>query len=256
MNQLLQLLDEIYNGDTQRAILIRYALLTFDVLIIALFVVTTFLPPSTWITIADFAIAAILSLEFLARLLIAGDRLHFLVRPAAVTDIIVIFSLLAPSLTESFAFLRVIRTLRLLRSYHMLHQLRIRFRFFARNEEVIFNVINLVVFIFEVTALVYVLQVRANPAIRNYVDALYFTISTLTTTGFGDITLVGGAGRVLAIVIMIVGISLFLRLVQSIFRPQKVRFECTACGLNHHDSDAVHCKHCGALLHTFPTSNG
>jgi len=48
---------------------------------------------------------------------------------------------------------------------------------------------------------------------------------------------------------MIFGISLFLRLLQTIFRPEKVRYECPVCGLNRHDNDAVHCKHCGTVLH-------
>lgn len=120
--------------------------------------------------------------------------------------------------------------------------------FFARNEEVVQSIINLLVFIFVVTALVYVSQVDVNPSIRNYVDALYFTVTTLTTTGFGDITLVGSAGRLLAVLIMIFGISLFIRLAQTIFRPSKVRHVCPNCGLSRHDPDAVHCKHCGHLI--------
>jgi voltage-gated potassium channel len=48
---------------------------------------------------------------------------------------------------------------------------------------------------------------------------------------------------------MIVGISLFVRLVQTILRPTKVRYECPTCGLTRHDLDAVHCKHCGHELH-------
>ena len=61
--------------------------------------------------------------------------------------------------------------------------------------------------------------------------------------------LVGSTGRMLAVVIMIVGVALFLRLIQSIFRPNRVRFECPDCGLTRHDIDAVHCKHCGRQLH-------
>jgi voltage-gated potassium channel len=114
---------------------------------------------------------------------------------------------------------------------------------------VIFSVINLLVFIFVVTAVVYVTQVEHNPAIKDYVDALYFTVTALTTTGFGDITLVGTSGHILAVLIMIFGISLFLRLIQTIFRPEKVRYECPTCGLNRHETDAIHCKHCGAILH-------
>jgi voltage-gated potassium channel len=98
------------------------------------------------------------------------------------------------------------------------------------------------------TGVVYETQHRVNPAIGNYVDALYFTISALTTTGFGDITLKGSMGHLISIIIMIFGVTLFLRLLQTLIRPGKVRFQCPACGLQRHDIDAVHCKACGKLL--------
>ena len=98
------------------------------------------------------------------------------------------------------------------------------------------------------TGLVYETQHWTNPQIGNYVDALYFTVTALTTTGFGDITLPGVAGKLTSIVTMIVGISLFVRLVQAVFRPYKVHFECPHCGLRRHEPDAVHCKACGHLL--------
>ena len=164
-------------------------------------------------------------------------------------DIAIIASLFIPEILGNFAFLRVVRAMRIFRSYYVTRQLKKSFRFFARNEEVIFSALNLIVFIFVVTAFVFVLQVNENEDINNYVDALYFTITTLTTTGFGDVILVGSEGRMLAIVVMIVGVALFIRLVQTIFRPTKVRYECPQCGLTRHDIDAVHCKHCGRELH-------
>ena len=106
----------------------------------------------------------------------------------------------------------------------------------------------MVLFLFVTTAFVYVNQVDRNPEIHSYVDALYFTVATLTTTGFGDVTLVGETGKLLAIGIMIVGIALFVRLAQTIFMPSRVRYRCPECGLLRHDRDAVHCKHCGTIL--------
>jgi voltage-gated potassium channel len=73
-------------------------------------------------------------------------------------------------------------------------------------------------------------------------------VTALTTTGFGDITLPGTSGRLISVVIMIFGVTLFLRLAQVLFRPVKVRYPCHACGLQRHDADAVHCKACGNLL--------
>jgi voltage-gated potassium channel len=241
-------LFRLYNGADTTARLFRYALLAFDIGTIAFFIISSLVEHTAWFFIADYSIAVVLAADFLARLWISQRKSRHLMQPVVIADIVVILTLLAPAFLENFAFLRVIRVLRLLRSYHVLKELRHTSKFFKRNEEVIQSTVNLAVFIFFVTALVYVMQVRINPQISNYVDALYFTVTTLTTTGFGDITLEGSAGRLLAVMIMVFGVALFLRLVQTIFRPQKVHQECTECGLKRHDPDAVHCKHCGAVV--------
>jgi voltage-gated potassium channel len=232
-----------------RALRAQYLFLTLDLLIISYFVVTTFLYPYEWIVFVDMAIGIVLVIDFLCRFAAQYDRGAFLVKPMTIIDFIVISSLFVPALVGNFAFLRLVRSLRLLRSYIVVRQLRIHSQFFARNEEVLFSALNLLIFIFIVTATVYEFQVTVNESINNYVDALYFSITTLTTTGFGDVILVGSTGRLLAVVIMVVGVALFLRLIQTIFRPSKVKHECPDCGLTRHELDAVHCKHCGRQLH-------
>jgi voltage-gated potassium channel len=122
------------------------------------------------------------------------------------------------------------------------------------NSFVITKVVNLVVFIFLVTALVFVTQVDHNPKITNYLDALYFTIGTLTTVGLGDITLPDTLGRVITIGIMVLGVTLFLQLIRAIAVGNKTRRDCPACKLPLHERDAAHCKRCGANL--FPEGEG
>jgi len=248
-DKLYQRINHLYNGDTRDARRFRWSLLAFDGITITYFIIASFLHHIDDLHSVEEAIGIIYLLEFTARLFISKQRLRDIFNPVGLADLIVIASLLMPSLAENFSFLRVVRALRLLRSYHMLKNLRRQSSFVRLHEDVIFSVINLVVFIFVITAIVYVTQVGSNPGIRNYFDALYFTVATLTTTGFGDVTLVGNTGHILAVLIMIFGISLFLRLVQTLFRPGKVRYECPTCGLNRHDIDAVHCKHCGTVLH-------
>ncbi|NOX69136.1 MAG: two pore domain potassium channel family protein [Gammaproteobacteria bacterium] len=249
MNRLSNICREIYYGDTPRAVRARFLFVVFDVVIVGYFVATTFLDAYTWIVYLDMLIGIVLIADFIGRLLADADRGAFLVKSMTIVDFVIIASLFVPALVGNFTFLRLVRSLRLLRSYVVARHLRAQSRFFARNEEVIFSTLNLLVFVFIVTAAVFVLQVQVNDSINNYIDALYFTITTLTTTGFGDVILVGSAGRLLAVVIMIVGVALFIRLVQTIFRPNKIHYECPDCGLTRHDLDAVHCKHCGRQLH-------
>ena len=249
LQRLQQKIDHLYNGSSKRARNFRWSLLAFDGITIFYFIIASFFHHVDDLHIVEEAIGIVYLFEFSARLFISETRWRDIFHPVGMADLIVIASLLAPSLAENFSFLRVVRSLRLLRSYHMLKNLRQQSNFVRLHEDVIFSVVNLLIFIFIITAIVYVTQVSINPAIKDYVDALYFTIATLTTTGFGDITLMGTSGHILAVLIMIFGISLFLRLIQTIFRPGKIRYECPDCGLNRHDNDAVHCKHCGKILH-------
>lgn len=241
-------LRDYYEGESANAHRFRYGLLIFDLFTICFLIATSFTSHSRPIEIVDAVVGFVLLVEFLARLWIAQKRTRFLLNPFGIADIIVIVSLLAPIVGEGLAFLRVARLLRLLRSYQLIKRLRRDSRFFRRNEQTALSVVNLAVFLFVMTAIVYETQHYINPKIANYVDALYFTVTALTTTGFGDIVLEGTLGRLIAVAIMIVGVSLFLRLVQVMLRPSKVRYRCPDCGLNRHDHDAVHCKACGRLL--------
>lgn len=242
-------LYNLYYGTSNKSVYFRFGLIAFDFVTICFFIATSMVELSAWIITIDFIIAIVLSVDFSARFFLADNRLNFLIQPISLLDIVVILALLAAAFIENLAFLRVFRSLRLLRSYHLLRDLRSQYKFFARNEVVIHSVINLFVFIFVVTALVYVFQHEVNPQIGTYTDALYFTVTTLTTTGFGDITLNGDIGRLLAVVIMVLGVALFLHLLQAVFRPAKVDYGCPDCGLKRHDPDAVHCKHCGRTIH-------
>ncbi|WP_460273356.1 ion transporter [Celeribacter sp. ULVN23_4] len=242
-------LSELYEGNSDRAHLFRYILLAFDMTTIVFVIVTSFFTHPLWVEITDLVVGFLILLDFSARVYVAKKKLRYLSRPSTLADIAAMISFLAPLAGEGLGFLRILRTLRLLHTYQLMNRLRQDFTLFRKHEEVIIAAINLLVFIFVTTGMIYALEHGHNPMIRNYADALYFTVTTLTTTGFGDITLPGTSGRMLSIGVMFFGVTLFLRLAQVLFRPSKVRYECETCGLMLHDADAVHCKHCGAVVH-------
>ena len=242
-------LQRLYLGDSRSGHAFRYGLLAFDVATILFLVVSSFFSRSFVIGAVDILIGIVIVADFAARTWISRHPVKDLTHPAGIADIIVIVSLLGPIVGEGMAFLRILRTLRLFRSYQLMVRLRRDFPFFRRNELTLISALHLFIFIFVMTGLVFETQRWTNPAIHNYADALYFTVTTLTTTGFGDITLPGTWGRLLSVIIMIFGVSLFIRLIQVLFRPPKVEYECPDCGLRNHDADAVHCKHCGRVLH-------
>lgn len=241
--------DLLYHGRSRAARRFRFFLMLFDVAVLSYFISTIPLGRDPRVLMVDTVMGGLLLIDFAIRLWISGNRVRMLRRLESIADFIVIGSLLLTVLIpHNLALLRIVRLFRLIHSYHVIRDLRRDWRFFRMNEDVIMSTVNLIVFVFAVTALVFVLQFDNNPQIETYLDALYFTVTTLTTTGFGDITLTGTTGRLLAVFIMLVGVGLFLRLVRALFRPQKVHHTCKSCGLNRHDPDAVHCKHCGVVL--------
>jgi voltage-gated potassium channel len=243
-------LRRLFYGHRPAAVAFQAGLLTLDLAAIAYFLTTTFVADAPWIHAVDLLLGTLLTLEFLGRMLAHRHPMHYLDNAAALVDLVVIASLFLSALVGNLAFLRVLRTARLLRSYNVLGQLKKQSPAVRRNEEVITAALDLAVFILVASSLVYVTQRGANPKLHDFVDALYFTVAALSTTGFGDVTLIGStSGELLSVALMIVGISLFLRLAQAVFRPGgKVRHPCPRCGLQRHDADAVHCKACGLVL--------
>jgi len=239
----------LYTGSSRRARRFRYGLIVFDCASIVYFIATAAMPPTDQLLLLNVVFGIVIFLDLVARLWIAESHWREMRRIYTIADMIVVASLLlAPFVADSFAFLRVLRALRLIHSYHLIRDLRREIVFFRRHEDAILAAVNLFVFIFVTTSLVFVLASDRNDGIAGYVDALYFTVSTLTTTGFGDITMTTPGGRLLAVFIMVVGVALFVQLARAIFQPSKVKHTCPECGLNRHDPDAIHCKHCGEPL--------
>lgn len=237
-----------YEGQSPEAHRFRMALLLFDIATLVFIVGTSFVARSSALEWIDIVLGLVILADFIARLIISRNLTRDLLHPATWADMIAIVSFLAPVVGEAGGFLRILRTLRLLHTYQIIGRIRADSPLFRRHEEVILSVIHLSVFLFVMSAIVYETQHWSNPEIGNYIDALYFTVTALTTTGFGDITLPGTSGRLISVAIMIFGVTLFLRLARALLSPHKVRFPCPTCGLQRHDVDAVHCKACGTLL--------
>ncbi len=239
----------LYTGRSKRATRFRYALLVFDAVTILFFIGTAPLPITAHLLLVDAVLGILIIADLCARLWIAENKRRFLRQIYVIADILVLASLLvAPLMGQTLGLLRVVRALRLIHSYHVLRDLRRDNRFFRLHEDAIIAAVNLFVFVFMMTAVVFFLRGGDEPGLSNYVDALYFTVAALTTTGFGDIVLSSTTGKVLSVMIMIFGVALFVRLARAIFVPAKIKHKCGGCGLSRHDPDAIHCKHCGREL--------
>lgn len=241
-------LRALYHGTSRTAVRFRLAVLIVDVAIIAFFMAAPLLRGEGLIFyVIDYLIAAVLIADLAARASAYSNLRDWLRKPIVWIDLFVLGTLLFPPLMFNLGFLRVLRLWTLIHSDFFWRTIGRRYDD-TRVEDITKALASLVTFIFVATGFVYTSFMGRHEGITGYVDALYFTVTSLTTTGYGDILLPGDWGRIVSILIMLGGVTLFVRLGQTLLRPHKVRHPCDRCGLQTHDPDAVHCKACGNLL--------
>ncbi len=246
IEKLRRAVRRLQSGHDRRSLWLQGAFFFIDIAILAFFIMGPYLRSGPSYLIVDYLIAIWIGFELMTGVLLAKSFKSWILRSMTWVDLFILATLLFPNLLYNFAFLRAMRIWAIGQSTFLRELLR-----FCRCShllDVVRACINLIVFLFIVTGFVYTSFFYRLEGGEGFVDALYFTVATVTTTGFGDITLPGTLGKLTSVVTMIVGISLFVRLAQAVVRPHKVTFPCPECGLQRHEADAVHCKACGHLL--------
>lgn len=247
-NRLRSRIRTLYFGHTQSAVRFQGPLLLLDVLIIGFFIGSQFIVELPWFWIVDACIAVFLTIDLLARLFALGTPRRWLKYPTTWIDLVVLATLLLPAVLHNWGFLRILRLWTLVRSERFWNVL-------ARGrwddtyvEELTKAITTLVVFVFLAAGVTQAFFLGEHPKLNNFADAIYFVVTSLTTTGYGDITLDTAGGRLFMVGLMIAGISLFFSIAQKAFAPEKKIVRCIDCGTDRHDLDARHCKVCGTVL--------
>lgn len=238
----------LYFGHTQSAVRFQGVLLVLDILIIGFFIGSQFIVELDWFWIVDAAIATFLAFDLFARLFAFGTLRRWVKYPTTWIDLIVLATLLFPAVLHNWGFLRILRLWTLINGERFWNVI-------ARGkwddtyvEDLTKAITTLVVFILMAAGVTQAFFLGDHPRLNNFVDAVYFVVTSLTTTGYGDITLDTAWGRVFMTALMLVGISLFFSIAQKVFAPVRKIVRCTGCGLDRHDLDARHCKVCGVEL--------
>ncbi|QSH39212.1 ion transporter [Candidatus Kaiserbacteria bacterium] len=238
-------LTTLFHKRTRKSIIFNRVLILLNVAVFGIFLLEAANPGHSFTKVLEIVFGTLFLLEYLARLWISPRRLSFVFNVFSVIDILVIVSLFAPLLVGNLALLRVLRSLKILRTYYLVNLAKKESKTIYQYSATLESLLNFFVFLAIMTAIVFVAEAQFNPHINSYLDALYFTVSTLTTTGYGDVTAAGPWGKMLSVVAMLIGITLFLQLTRTIFHGAKVHYTCPNCGLSAHDIDAIRCKHCG-----------
>ena len=107
--------------------------------------------------------------------------------------------------------------------------------------------------IFVYSGLIYQVEHPVNPLFSTFLDAVYFSVVTMTTVGFGDVTPISEAGRLMTVMMILTGIALIPwqlgdLIKQLVKTANQVETLCPTCELTLHDANAQFCKLCGTKL--------
>ncbi|MEM7063368.1 MAG: ion transporter [Cyanobacteria bacterium P01_B01_bin.77] len=243
---------ELEEAETGLGLGVNIAIAALILISVGLFVAETYpLTPAihTALKLSDWLILSLFILEYGVRLWAAERPLRYTISPYALVDLIAILPVLA-GLFDTRS-LRLIRWLRILKLARFLEEERWLGREGLIIARIIFTLFSI---IFIYSGAIYQVEHPIAPQVfSTFLDAMYFSVVTMTTVGYGDVIPVSEIGRTLTVMMILTGIALIPsqvgRLIQNINQIQTVStIRCQNCGLSNHETDAVYCRRCGAKL--------
>ncbi|MGB3263387.1 MAG: ion transporter [Microcoleus sp.] len=201
----------------------------------------------------DTALLVVFVVEYLVRLWCAENRFKFIFSFFSVIDLLAILPFLLGFVNVSF--IRIFRWFRILRLIRFLELKISVFRISSQDGAIFARILfTLLAIIFVYSGLIYQVEHPENPAaFGTFLDAVYFSVVTMTTVGFGDVTPISESGRFLTILMILTGIALIPwqlgdLIKQLVKTSSQLETVCTGCGWCVHDANAKFCKMCGTQL--------
>ncbi|VEF25768.1 MlotiK1 channel [Shewanella baltica] len=218
------------------------------------------------IRVLEWVFTVIFTIEYGLRLYCATHPVLYARSFYGVVDLLSVLPSYLALLIPGTNFTLVIRILRLFRIFRVLKLLRylsegnVLLRAMMQSSRKVFLFffsVSLIVMV--LSAVMYVVEGPDN-GFSSIPKSVYWTIVTITTVGYGDITPKTGLGQAIAAFTMLIGYSIIAiptgiltaEISQEVGRHRDLR-SCNQCHKTGHDLDAMYCSRCGCELDSLDT---
>ncbi|KRG70010.1 ion transporter [Pseudoxanthomonas dokdonensis] len=217
--------------------------------------------------IVEWGFTILFSLEYLLRLATVRRPLRYALSAWGIIDLLSILPTFISLLLPGGQYLQIVRILRILRLFRILRLTQyveeggILVGSLWRSRRKIFVFISGILTVVVVFGgLMYVVE-GPEHGFTSIPTSMYWAIVTMSTVGFGDIAPQTSLGRFITALLVLIGYSviavptgIYTAELASSIREASHEISrhdhrgCPECGLEGHDPDALHCRHCGHPL--------
>ena len=209
----------------------------------------------------EWGFTILFSVEYVLRLSSVRRPLRYALTPLGIIDFLAVaptwLSLFIPG-AQTLLVVRVFRLLRIFRIFKLAEYLRessvLVSALKASRRKITVFLLTVVTIVLIVGTLMYVIEGPTN-GFTNIPVGVYWAVVTLTTVGYGDVSPVTPIGRMLAVIVMLMGYAI-IAVPTGIVTMELTRARdlpvsnqaCPACGIGGHEYGAKFCRRCGAAL--------
>jgi voltage-gated potassium channel len=213
------------------------------------------------LTALEWLFTIIFSLEYIARVYCAQNRMQYIKSFYGIIDLIAVLptylAMLFPEL-HALIDVRVLRLIRIFRVFklteYVAEYVHLGAALAASRRKIFVFLSGVLMIVMVLGTLMYVIEGPAN-GFTSIPTSIYWAISTMTTVGFGDITPKTDLGRFITSIMMLMGwgtlavpTGIVTAELASSRNEQITTRTCKECMSEGHAATDQYCRHCGAKL--------
>jgi len=209
----------------------------------------------------EWTLTILFTVEYMVRIYCSPNPWKYIRSFYGIVDLLSILPSYLGLIYTDISYLLIIRLLRVLRVFRVLKLIRYigeanllaRSLLMSRRKILVFFSSVLVLAII-FGSLMFVVEGPEN-GFTSIPRSVYWTIVTITTVGYGDITPHTVLGQLIATMVMLTGYSIiavptgiFTAEIAQEMQRQRLLKSCQNCHKSGHEADAEYCRHCGTAL--------